>query len=71
MAGREIEPGRWPVEDLWATYARTPEDHLLIPHVGGRRALLDWHDPALERLVEVAPPGGTSAGSTRKPARAA
>jgi hypothetical protein len=27
---------------------------LLIPHVGGRRALFDWHDPALERLVEVA-----------------
>lgn len=27
---------------------------LLIPHVGGRRALLEWHDPALERLVEVA-----------------
>ncbi len=27
---------------------------LLIPHVGGRRALHEWHDPALERLVEVA-----------------
>lgn len=27
---------------------------LLIPHVGGRRALFDWHDPELERLVEVA-----------------
>lgn len=27
---------------------------LLIPHVGGRRAIFDWHDPALERLVEVA-----------------
>ena len=27
---------------------------LLIPHVGGRRALLEWHDPALERLVEIA-----------------
>ncbi len=27
---------------------------LLIPHVGGRRALFEWHDPALERLVEIA-----------------
>lgn len=27
---------------------------LLVPHVGGRRALHEWHDPALERLVEVA-----------------
>lgn len=54
MAGREITPGRWPVEELWATYAHAPEGHLLIPHVGGRRALLDWHDPELERLVEVA-----------------
>ena len=34
----EITPGRWPVEELWATYAQAPEGHLLIPHVGGRRA---------------------------------
>lgn len=30
------------------------DEVLLIPHVGGRRAILDWHDPQLERLVEVA-----------------
>jgi hypothetical protein len=30
-----------------------PEHHLLIPHVGGRRCILDWHHPELERLVEI------------------
>ena len=53
-AGRELVPGRWPVEELWAAYADLPEEHLLIPHVGGRRAILDRHNPELERLVEVA-----------------
>lgn len=28
-------------------------DVLLVPHVGGRYANLDWHDPDFERLVEV------------------
>lgn len=48
-----IEPGAWPLEELWAAYAHDPEGHLLIPHVGGRRCILDWHYPALERLVEI------------------
>lgn len=46
-------PGAWPVEELWAAYAKDPEGHLLIPHVGGRRCILDWHYPALERLTEI------------------
>ena len=29
------------------------EDVLLLPHVGGRYANLNWHDPELEPLVEV------------------
>lgn len=29
------------------------EDVLLLPHVGGRYAKLNWHDPELEPLVEV------------------
>ncbi|HET9122150.1 MAG TPA: DUF3604 domain-containing protein [Acidiferrobacteraceae bacterium] len=53
MAGDHIEPGAWPIEHLYATYAHDPEGHLLMPHVGGRRCNLDWHHPALERLVEV------------------
>ena len=53
MASDTIEPGAWPLEELWATYIHDPEGHLLIPHVGGRRCILDWHHPVLERLVEI------------------
>jgi hypothetical protein len=53
MQGSTIEPGIWPLNDLWELYGHDPEGHLLIPHVGGRRANLDWHDPALERLIEI------------------
>ena len=53
MTADTIEPGAWPLEELWATYAHDPEGHLLMPHVGGRRCIMDWHHPALERLVEI------------------
>ncbi len=53
MAVNEITPGAWPLDELYATYAHDPEGHLLIPHVGGRRANLAWHHPELERLIEV------------------
>ncbi|MHB8415737.1 MAG: hypothetical protein ACYDB1_10210 [Acidiferrobacteraceae bacterium] len=52
-AATTIEPGAWPLEELWAAYAKDPDGHLLIPHVGGRRCILDWHYPALERLIEI------------------
>lgn len=48
-----IKPGAWPVDELYAAYAKDPEGHLMMPHVGGRRCNLDWHHPELERLVEV------------------
>ena len=48
-----IKPGAWPVDELYAAYAKNPEGHLMMPHVGGRRCNLDWHHPELERLVEV------------------
>ncbi|WP_316549024.1 DUF3604 domain-containing protein [Klebsiella michiganensis] len=48
-----IKPGAWPLDELYAAYAREPHKHLLIPHVGGRRCNLDWHHPELERLIEV------------------
>lgn len=53
MHGGTVEPGVWPLNNLWELYGRDPEGHLLIPHVGGRRANLDWHDPSLERLIEI------------------
>lgn len=53
MKGGAVEPGAWPLEELWAAYVKAPEAHLLIPHVGGRRCNLDWHHPELERLVEI------------------
>ncbi len=49
----EAVPGAWPLEELWAAYIKDPEGHLLIPHVGGRRCILDWHHPALEKLIEI------------------
>ncbi len=53
MTGKQLLPGAWPVDRLYAAYIHNPEQHLLIPHVGGRRAVFDWHHPKLERLVEV------------------
>lgn len=53
MKGTSVEPGAWPLEELWAAYVKAPDAHLLIPHVGGRRCNLDWHHPELERLVEI------------------
>lgn len=53
MRDRQIIPGAYPVDRLYAAYAHNPDHFLLIPHVGGRRAILDWHHPQLERLVEI------------------
>ncbi|MEP1077978.1 DUF3604 domain-containing protein [Leptolyngbya sp. PL-A3] len=53
MKGQELVPGAWPVDRLFAAYIHDPDQHLLIPHVGGRRAILDWHHPRLERLIEI------------------
>lgn len=54
MKGTAVKLGRWPVEELWAAYVDDPERHLIMPHVGGRRYIPDWHHPELERLVEIA-----------------
>lgn len=48
-----LKPGLWPVDQLWAAYADDPEGHLMIPHIGGRRCIFDWHHPELERLTEI------------------
>lgn len=52
-------PEHWPIAELYDAYAANPDDYLLIPHLGGRRATLDWHHPALERLLEVHSAWGT------------
>lgn len=54
MQGKAVELGRWPVEELWDAYVDDAEHHLVMPHVGGRRYIPDWHHPKLERLVEIA-----------------
>jgi hypothetical protein len=48
-----LEPLRYPYSELVEVHADNPEQFLFIPHVGGRRATLDWHQPELERLVEI------------------
>lgn len=53
MGASRPEPQAWPISRLYEAYEQHPDDYLLIPHVGGRRAVLDWHHPQLERLVEV------------------
>ncbi|GAB2518972.1 DUF3604 domain-containing protein [Nocardia heshunensis] len=53
-------PETWPITQLYAAYDKDPDSYLLIPHVGGRRAVLDWHHPELERLIEVHSTWGSS-----------
>jgi hypothetical protein len=60
MAAAAPVPQTWPITELYAAYDKDPDSYLLIPHVGGRRAILDWHHPQLERLIEVHSSWGTS-----------
>lgn len=60
MASTAPTPQTWPITQLYAAYEKDPESYLLIPHVGGRRAILDWHHPELERLIEVHSAWGSS-----------
>ena len=53
MKGTGVDLGRWPIEELWLAYSHDPENHLIMPHVGGRRYIPDWHHPQLERLIEI------------------
>jgi hypothetical protein len=60
MAATVPVPQIWPITQLYAAYDKDPDSYLLIPHVGGRRAVLDWHHPELERLIEVHSAWGSS-----------
>lgn len=51
---RGQEADLWSASVLHDAYRDMGENILMIPHVGGRRAIFDWHDGALERLVEIA-----------------
>ncbi len=53
LGSKRPDPQHWPITMLYDAYEGHPERYLLIPHVGGRRAVLDWHHPELERLIEV------------------
>ncbi|MFW9917086.1 MAG: DUF3604 domain-containing protein [Candidatus Thorarchaeota archaeon] len=43
---------RYPISQVLATF-RGRDDVLVIPHIGGRRAILDFHDPALTPFIEI------------------
>lgn len=43
---------RYPVSDLLETF-RGRNDVMIIPHIGGRPANLDFHDPAFTPVIEV------------------
>lgn len=60
MSATAPVPQTWPITELYAAYDKDPDAYLLIPHVGGRRAVLDWHHPELERLIEVHSSWGSS-----------
>jgi hypothetical protein len=60
MTSTAPAPQTWPITELYAAYEKDPDAYLLIPHVGGRRAILDWHHPELERLIEVHSSWGSS-----------
>ncbi|MDV3249027.1 hypothetical protein K7Z54_13330 [Mycobacterium avium subsp. hominissuis] len=60
MRSNAAVPQTWPITELYAAYDGNPDSYLLIPHVGGRRAVLDWHHPELERLIEVHSSWGSS-----------
>jgi hypothetical protein len=60
MTATAPTPQTWPITQLYAAYEKDPDAYLLIPHVGGRRAVLDWHHPELERLIEVHSSWGSS-----------
>ncbi|WAJ45410.1 hypothetical protein OK015_02465 [Mycobacterium sp. Aquia_216] len=60
MTATAPTPQTWPITQLYAAYEKDPDSYLLIPHVGGRRAVLDWHHPELERLIEVHSSWGSS-----------
>lgn len=53
----DADTDAYPVAELYRAMA--DQNVLLVPHVGGRRADLRWHDPRLEPVVEIHSSWGT------------
>ena len=49
----DIDTDCYPIDRLYAANAGR-DDVLITPHIGGRRANLDYHDPSLEPAIELA-----------------
>jgi len=51
--GRELQVNH--IEDLYIRLSKhyTNKNIIVIPHYGGRKANKNWHNPTLERLIEV------------------
>jgi Protein of unknown function (DUF3604) len=47
----DLATDAYPVAELYRAFAG--RDVILLPHIGGRRADLRWHDPTLEPLIEI------------------
>ena len=49
----DISTDCYPIDRLYAANAGR-DDVIITPHIGGRRASLDYHDPSLEPAIEIA-----------------
>ncbi|MEZ4521869.1 MAG: DUF3604 domain-containing protein [Thermomicrobiales bacterium] len=50
---RDEDEDRYPITRLHESN-RDRDDMLIVPHIGGRRADIQWHEPALEPAIEIA-----------------
>lgn len=48
----DADTDRYPITELYEANRDRP-DMLIIPHIGGRRADIQWHEPALEPAIEI------------------
>jgi hypothetical protein len=48
----DIETDRYPLTRLFETF-KGRDDVMIIPHIGGRHANLDYHDPTLTPFIEI------------------
>lgn len=53
----DLQTDAYPVTELYKAFRG--QDVILLPHIGGRRTDLRWHDPALEPLIEIHSSWGT------------
>ena len=50
---RDEDHDRYPITRLHESN-RDRDDMLIVPHIGGRRADIQWHEPTLEPAIEIA-----------------